>query len=315
MKTRFVTAPALVLGLMVTAVPAQPLSPSFKVGFYNIQSGKGERGLRKGPVVFSDNTNCKDQSKPLNAWGIGFVQKHLVDSVGSDPDIIALGLAESWASVCASPENVRKVLGWKARSSERNGVALVAKHGFDGPEEWVQLDTTLNTNKADTMWVLRRPVCLDEPCSRSIDVFVSHWFGSGPNKNPSYDRQAAQTVAFLKRAGGSRPHILIGDLNVFDGSARVCRQTPNNIGLDRLREAGYVDAWPLLHGDAEGFTGMNNRRGCGTPEGYVWKRPDYTWSPATFKPVSMVRFGMAANPGEATPSDHLGIITEFPRIR
>ena len=39
---------------------------------------------------------------------MGFVQQHLTSSVGSDPKIVALGLAEAWAGVCGSPENVRK---------------------------------------------------------------------------------------------------------------------------------------------------------------------------------------------------------------
>ena len=41
-----------------------------------------------------------------------------------------------------------------------------------------------------------------------------------------------------------------------------------------LKEADYVDAWPAVHGTAEGFTGMWSRSGCGEPEGYLWKRID-----------------------------------------
>jgi hypothetical protein len=58
-------------------------------------------------------------------------------------------LAEAWR--CGSPENVRRLLGWKARSAERNGTVLLARHGFAAPEQWLQLDTSLNTNPADTM--------------------------------------------------------------------------------------------------------------------------------------------------------------------
>jgi hypothetical protein len=242
---------------------------------------------------------------------VGFVQQHLAKSIASDPKIVALGLAESWASVCGSPENVRKALGWKSRTSERNGVAMVAKYGFAGAEEWVQLDTSLNPNPADTMWVLRIPVCLDAACSQSINMFAAHWYSSGTNKLTSYDRQAAQTVDFLKRAGGTAPHILIADLNVWDGTTAVCGESPTNIGLQRLRDSGYVDAWPLLNGSAEGYTGMTNRAGCGNPVGYVYKRPDYTWSPAAYKPVSITRWG-TVTPGEEAPSDHYGLITEFP---
>jgi hypothetical protein len=278
---------ALFVTALVDPTSAFAQTSTFKVAWFNIQSGKGEPPLAGHTSTFSDVTNCTDTSQPMNGWGVGFVQSHLLTSVGSDPKIVALGLAESWASVCGSPENVRKVLGWKSRTSERNGVAIVAKYGFAGTEEWVQLDTSLNPNPADTMWVLRIPVCLDAACSQNMNMFAAHWYASGTNKLTSYDRQAAQTADFLKRAGGATPHILIADLNVWDGTTAVCGESPTNIGLQRLRDARYVDAWPLLKGSAEGFTGMTNRAGCGNPVGYVWKRPDYTWSPANYKPVSI----------------------------
>jgi hypothetical protein len=307
---RSVSIAALVAAL-VNPSPASAQSSTFKLAWFNIQSGKGEPAMTGHPSTFSDVTNCTDTSQPMNAWGVGFLQQHLVKSVANDPKIVALGLAESWASVCGSPENVRKVLGWKSRTSERNGVAMVAKYGFAGPEEWVQLDTSLNSNPADTMWVLRIPVCLDSACSQNMNVFAAHWYSSGTNKLTSYDRQASQTADFLKRAGGTAPHVLIGDLNVWDGTTKVCGENPTNIGLQRLRDAGYIDAWPLLHGSAEGYTGMTNRAGCGDPIGYTWKRPDYTWSPSSYKPVSITRWG-TVTPGDEAPSDHYGLITEFP---
>lgn len=302
---------AAVAVLMPAPAHSQSAVPTFKVAFYNIQSGKGEPALTGHPVQFSDTSNCTDTSLPLNAWGIGLVQQHLVNSVGNDPKVVALGLAEAWASVCGSPENVRAILGWKSRTSERNGVAMVARYGFAGPEEWQQLDTTLNSNQADTMWVLRVPVCLDAACSQSMNMFVSHWLGTGSNAATSYDRQAQGTVAFLSRTAGPGPYMLIGDLNVWEGTTTVCGQSPNPVGLQRLRDAGYVDGWPLLHGSAEGYTGMLNRAGCGSPVGYAWKRPDYTWAPPDFLPVSIARFGVVT-PGDGAPSDHYGLITEFP---
>jgi exonuclease III len=307
-----------VLGAAAVAASASAVGrvqppASFKVAFFNIRAGKGQPALRGRATPFTSSGNCTDTAKPLNAWGTGLVQKHLLDSVGKEP-VIALGLAESWAGVCGSPEHVRKALGWSARTSERNGVAMVARYGFAGPEQWQQLDTTLNTNPKDTMWVLRVPVCLDRGCSANIDLFVSHWFGAGENKNTSYDRQAQGTVAFMAQTAGSRPHVLVGDLNVWEGTKPVCGQQPNNIGLARLRDAGYVDAWRAVHGDAEGYTGMTNRRGCGSPEGYVWKRPDYVWAPAAFRPRSIERFATVP-PGEAAPSDHYGLIAEFPMPR
>ena len=142
----------LVLGALAAAYANAVFAPSaraqpatVKVAYFNIQSGKGEPGLTGRPVVFSDNVNCTDPAAPLNAWGTGFLQQHLTAAL-ADPSIVALGLAEAWT--CASPNNVRAALGWKATSTERNGVALLARHGFAGPEEWVQLDTSLNLNPA-----------------------------------------------------------------------------------------------------------------------------------------------------------------------
>ena len=299
-------------------LPASAQSSTFKVAYYNVQSGKGTAGLPGRSVHFATTSNCTDTSQPLNAWGTGFFQEHLRAAL-SDPAIVALGVSEAWP--CATPSSLRQALGWNAHSGERNGVSLLARHGFAGPEEWVQLDTSLNVSPRDTMWVLRRPVCLDASCSASIDVFSAHWYAEGVRTDDmvqyyqtlweSYSRQAMGTVAFLQRAGGADPHILIGDLNTWEGSVFVCEQEPVNAGLSYLRDAGYLDAWPLLHGGAEGFTGMLNRRGCGTPEGYAWKRPDYVWSPAHYAPVAISRFGMVP-PGDAAPSDHYGLIAEFP---
>ena len=305
------------IGSRHITIANQPKLPSFKLAGFNLQSGRGEPGLPGRPVLFIDNMNCTDPSQPLNAWGAGFVQQHLRAAL-SDPAVVALTVSEAW--LCASPNNVRKALGWKANSSERNGTAVVARYGFAGAEDWVQLDTTLNTNPVDTMWVLRVPVCLNAACSVSLDVFSTHWFADASRTLPltdytarlaaSYDRQARQTVEFLQRRAAG-PHVLVGDLNTWEARGPVCGSTPTNAGLQHLRAAGYFDAWPLLHGDAEGYTGMTNRAGCGVPEGYVWKRPDYVWSPAYFLPLSISRFGMV-QPGDAAPSDHYGLVAEFP---
>lgn len=284
---------------------------TFKVAFYNIQSGKGEPALPGRPVLFIDGSNCTDRTQPMNGWGVGFVQQHLLKDL-SDPGIVALGLVEAWP--CATPSNVRELLGWKSHSTERNGVALVARHGFAGPEQWVQLDTSLNRNPADTMWVLRVPVCLDAGCSAAVDIFTTHWYAEKEQQaatiRASYDRQAVQTVQFLQRSA-ARPHILIGDLNTWDGTSVVCEQEPPNAGLDRLRDAGYTDAWPLLHGEAEGFTGMVNRGHCGSPKGYAYKRIDYVWAPPGLLPLAIDRFGIVP-PGHPAPSDHYGLLAEFP---
>jgi endonuclease/exonuclease/phosphatase family metal-dependent hydrolase len=290
---------------IISGASATVQSRTFKVAFYNIRSGIGIQPLAGRPAPFAETVNCDPASGRVNAWGAGLVQAELVKSIKNDALVVALGLAEAWN--CGSPKNVREALGWKADSGERNGVALLARYGFSGTPEFLQLDTAANKDQRDTMWILRGAVCLDTPCSRSFDVYTAHWSGNGPRGRDTYDRQAQQSVEFMAKSAG--PHVLIGDLNVFEGSSPVCGQTPNNTSLTFLRNAGYVDAWTAVHGAAEGFTGMVNRHGCGSPDGYPWKRIDYAWS-KSLTPLGIQRFGVVP-PGEAAPSDHFGIVAEY----
>jgi exonuclease III len=299
-----VLASIVALGSVPAAVvSAQPRG--FKVAFYNIRSGQGIQGLSGHATPFAATSNCDPSKGAVNAWGAGIVQKELARVAGDDASVVALGLAEAWK--CGSAKNVRTSLGWKQDSGDRNGVALVARFGFARDPDWLQLDTTGNRNPRDTMWVVHGAVCLDARCSGAVDVYATHWSGTGPQGQQTFDRQAQQTVEFMSKAAG--PHVLVGDLNVWEGDREVCRQRPNNHTLGILRMAGYVDAWAALHGRAEGYTGMVNRNGCGQPNGYVWKRIDYAWSKG-LTPRAIERFGMVA-PGDAAPSDHYGIIATY----
>ncbi|HEV7802783.1 MAG TPA: endonuclease/exonuclease/phosphatase family protein, partial [Burkholderiales bacterium] len=270
----------------MTAAPAAA-PRTFKVAFFNIQSGKGEPAMPGVVSPFTDTANCTDTSRPLNAWGHGLVQRELTTRVGNDTAVVALGLTEAWA--CGKPSAVKNVLGWKAASTERNGTAIVARYGFSGPEQWLQLDTTRNLNPKDTMWLLRVPICLDSQCTRSVTVFTVHWYGSGLlplDVESVFETQSQQTIDFMSAVPAGQPHILLGDLNAFDGNEVLCAQAPRTKPLHMLRDAGYVDAWPAIHGPAEGNTGMWNRTACGTPAGNLFKRIDYTWSKGT-NPLSM----------------------------
>jgi hypothetical protein len=301
------TVARLIVGSVVVGTITPAAQPrTLKLAFYNIRSGIGMQPLGRRPSPFAETANCDAKMGAVNAWGAGLVQAELVKSIAADRRVLALGLAEAWK--CASPANVREVLGWKADSGERNGVAIVARYGFAGNVEWLELDTSNNENRRDTMWIVRASVCLDTSCRASVDMYAAHWSGTGTLRQETFDRQAQQSVEFMRRSAG--PHALLGDLNVFEGDAEVCRQRPNNTSLGYLRRAGYVDAWPLIHGHAEGYTGMVNRAGCGVPEGYVWKRIDYAWS-KRLDPVSISRFGVV-RAGEPAPSDHFGIVVEYP---
>lgn len=294
------------VGFAASAVGlAQP--PSIKIAFYNLRGGQGSPALPGHPAPFVETKNCDPRSGPANAWGAGLIQRELKASVGADSAIVAFGVAESY--LCAPPDEVLQLLGWKASTDERNGVGLLARYGFARVPEWRQLDTSRNEEPNDTMWVVGAPVCLDASCRETLDVYATHWYGTGPAAIATQNVQAQQTVSFMRRSRGA--HVLVGDLNVFEGTGDVCHQHPNNGSLWALREAGYVDGWPAVHGRAEGFTGMTNRRGCGGPEGYGWKRIDYAWSKG-IEPIGMTRFGMVP-PGDAAPSDHYGIVAEYPR--
>ena len=301
-SARWIVA-AIGIGAAIVSLAAQPAG--FEIAFYNIRSGKGMQPLRGRPAPFAESDSCTGTKEPMNAWGAGFVQKELAASIAADPDIIALGLAEAWN--CGSPAQVLAELKWKAATDERNGTALVARFGLAGEQEWRKLDTSRNINPRDEMWVGRAPVCLNARCSESIDIYVAHWSGTGPDAPATFDRQAQDTIAFMQNSHGR--HVLIGDLNVFEGDRPVCNQTPNNSALAFLRAADYLDAWAVTHGSAEGFTGMLNRASCGEPEGYPWKRIDYAWSKG-LTPTAMRRFGVVP-PGEAGPSDHFGIIVAY----
>jgi hypothetical protein len=287
---------------------ARAADATIKVAFWNVRSGQGISALTGYAAPFVDSPNCTDPTKPLNAWGVGAMQAQLHAAL-DDPSALALGVTEAWS--CASPERIRQALGWKSATAERNGVALLARHGFAAAAQWQQLDTSLNPNPADTMWVLRAPVCIDSACTRSMPVYVAHWYATDANQATTLARQAEQTVAFLKATAGGQPHVFLGDLNVFEGSSLVCEQAPNNTTLTYLRNAAYLDAWTTVHGAAEGYTGMVNRNGCGYPVGYAWKRIDYAWTQPTYQPVDIRRFGMV-NPGDASPSDHYGLVVTLP---
>ncbi len=284
--------------------------PWIKVAFWNVMSGKGVDALAGHNQPFHNVSNCTDPTQPLNAWGVGAMQAQLTKTL-SDPTAIALGLAEAWETVCGSAENIRVALGWKAHSATRNGVTLVARHGLAGPEQWQQLDTSSNSAPDDTAWVLRAPVCIDAVCSQSLAVYVVHWYGTGVNGAATYSRQAQQTAAFLAATSGGLPHVLVGDFNVWEGSAVVCNQTPNNESLGYLRSAGYLDAWLTVQGSNEGYTGMANRAGCGLPEGHAYKRIDYVWTLPSLQPIDMQRFAVTPA-GDASPSDHYGVVVTLP---
>jgi hypothetical protein len=115
---------------------------------------------------------------------------------------------------------------------ERNGTGLIVRHGLSGADDWLQLDTSHNTHPKDEMWVVRDRVCMDAEWGSKVGVYVAHWYGTGPQGQSTMDGQAADTVRFMKGSRG--PHVLVGDVNVFEGERDICRQKPNNTSLQIL---------------------------------------------------------------------------------
>jgi endonuclease/exonuclease/phosphatase family metal-dependent hydrolase len=307
MRTRI--SSTLMLTLVLSTCASQLSAQTWKVAFYNIQSGRGAQPLAGHPATFADTSNCADASKPMNAWGMGLVQAELNTRLNADAQTIALGLAEAW--LCGAPEQVRRALGWKERTAEHNGVSIIARYGLAGPEQWIQLHGLIYVAPSDTHWVVRAPVCADASCSRSVIVYSAHWATNGDQDAEAFQDQARDTLNFMAQDGG-RPHVLIGDLNAYDSPAPA----PRTPALQLLRDANYVDVWPAVHGDEEGFTGMLNRAGRGTPVGYPYKRIDYVWVQG-YHPDAMSRFGVTS-PGDAGLSDHFGVlatISDLPPVK
>src|SRR6476646_386371 len=99
------------------AFSAGAADATVKVAFWNVMSGKGVDALPGHAAPFINTPNCTDPTQPLNGWGVGAMQAEL-GKARSEPSVVALGVAESWGSVCASPANIRQALGWKANTSE-----------------------------------------------------------------------------------------------------------------------------------------------------------------------------------------------------
>jgi hypothetical protein len=247
-----------------------------------------------------DTLNCTDRSKPMNAWGMGLPQKEL-QRLRADTAIVALAVQEAWN--CGSPEQLNGVLGFKTATRQRNGVALIARHGFAGKPILQRVGAKYNS------WLIGGAVCLNAACSAQVPIFSTHWGGS----DAEWPAQAQNVIGFL--SGQPQPHVFMGDLNVFQINAwnpRVPCTNPDKPGRSRalsiIAEAGYVDAWRATQ-QGEGWTGMASRRRCGSPQGNLFKRIDYVYV-KQLRVMQTTRFARAA-PGADSPSDHVGVIAEL----
>jgi hypothetical protein len=270
---------------------------TFKVATWNIRSGMGIRGFATTGWS-SDTLNCTDGSQPMNAWGIGLPQAELA-RIRDDQAIVALAVQEAWN--CGNPSNINSVLGFKDISRDRGGPALAARHGFASSPTFTQITSE--------DWVVGALVCLDPACAASMPMFSTHW--TAPNND--FGPLAQRTLDLL--GSQAAPHVLMGDLNVYRVDAWnpdvpcTGRDQPGRVAaIERMRSAGYADAWAQTQG-SEGWTGMSSRAGCGVPSGNLFKRIDYVYT-KDLRAISTTRIGRAA-PGADAPSDHVVLVAEL----
>ena len=271
-----------------------------KVATWNIRSGMGIRGF--GTTSWSHDTlNCHDQSKPLNAWGLGLPQVQL-ERLAADPLLVAVAIQEAWN--CAAPVAINAILGFKTVSREQEGVTLLARHGVSGPMKYQRIDVAANR------WMIGGDVCLDPQCGRTVPIFATHFGGASDDDLPVH---AGRALEFLRNE--RRPHLLMGDLNAYRvdvwNPSVPCTGAdhPGRVAaINLIEQAGYADAWKATQ-SSEGWTGMASRPGCGAPEGNLFKRIDYVYAIGA-RPIATTRFGRAA-PGADSASDHLGLIAEI----
>lgn len=283
------------------SAPSQrsPTGVAFKVATWNIRSGMGIRGF--GTTAWSHETvNCDDRSKPINAWGVGLPQAQL-ERLAADYEIVAVAVQEAWN--CASTVAINAILGFKTVSREYEGVALFARFGVSGALKYHRIADAANR------WLIGGDVCLDPMCARTMPIFATHFGGASDDDLPP---EASRTIDFLRAE--RRPHLFMGDLNAFrvdQWNPSVPCTGPDSGGrtstITLIEQAGYSDAWKTTQ-SGEGWTGMAGRRGCGAPEGNLYKRIDYVYTMGA-RVLSTARFGRA-DPGGDAPSDHVGLIAE-----
>jgi hypothetical protein len=284
----------LIMSSLLAAAPA-----TFKLATWNVRSGMGIAGFETRH--WSHGTlNCTDRTKPMNAWGIGLPQKEL-ERLKADPAIVALAVQESWN--CGNAAQLNSVLGFKTIAQGRNGVVLIARHGFSSKPTLHRVGAKYDS------WIVGGPVCLDAECSAAVPAFSTHWGGS----DEEWPQQAQNVIDFL--SGQPEPHVFMGDLNIFkidEWNPRVRCTSEDKPGrsaaIALIEKAGYIDAWKATQ-KGEGWTGMASRKGCGSPEGNLYKRIDYIHVKG-LRVVGTKRFAHVA-PGTDAPSDHAGLIAEL----
>ena len=159
----------------ICAAQGQAQDRTFKLAYYNIQSGLGARASPGHASSFvRTKLHRPDPADECVGRGNGAAGTDRANRKGSAG---SLPWASAKRGLARPPNGSCQCLG-EGSVDDANGVAMLTRYGFAGPEIWQQLDTTQNENPADTKWVLRLRVCLDAPCSQTFPVMVAHWLAN-----------------------------------------------------------------------------------------------------------------------------------------
>lgn len=162
-----------------------------------------------------------------------------------------------------------------------DGLALLSTIPIAGIDH---LPLTLQPERDDTNQRLLLRARFDLP-DGPIHLFNGH-FSWVPAQNLA---NVAEALPYLKNAPG--PAVLVGDLNA----------TPDSEGMQRLRDAGWTDAWAALHPQKPGYTFESNQPAL---------RIDYTWLNPDLQPY-LKQIELVANAQDssgARASDHFGLL-------
>ncbi|MGH3937705.1 MAG: endonuclease/exonuclease/phosphatase family protein [Pseudonocardiaceae bacterium] len=136
---------------------------------------------------------------------------------------------------------------------------------------------------------------------RSVRVATTHL--------EAYEASVAAAQADeLRDALAARPGpvIVLGDLNSGPGQPGSAYEV--------LTGAGYRDAWPQLHGSADGFTGEQSFTLNNEPSALHHRVDHVLWQGGQLRPRHATLLGAHESerlPSGLWPSDHAGLVTEF----
>ena len=239
------------LGIGAAARPvlqSQRLPTSaFKVANWNVRSGMGIEG--KKPQIDHNTTDCR-----LNASKPGGPFWPAMDVVKTDAEVVALGVQEAWA--CATPEAIRAYLEWREATPERNGTALVTRHGLRGRHVVEQIAFKGVEGASEDQWLFGGDV-IDAACSSTVRIYSAHF--TAPD-DVGFTAQARNTIAYVKSQPSAGRNIIVGDLNFFKANRTLRPMRARRARRRRRpmcsRAAEYVDAWQALKPGIDGPTGM-----------------------------------------------------------